>query len=133
VVRITPDELHIDDPTFYHSVFVSSAVRKTENYPRASHGTGFEGEAGLQNLTPCNAKYSNSDMIAVSRTHEMHRSARGALDPLFSKAGVLKMEHRVFERVQKMCARLRMIQGIGKVVNMTDVINSVTTGKVLRE
>jgi hypothetical protein len=29
---------------FFHEVFVSSAVRKTNNYPRAGDGTGFEGE-----------------------------------------------------------------------------------------
>jgi hypothetical protein len=53
VIRITPDELHVNDPAFYHTLFVSSAVRKTENYPRASDGTGFEGkiyESLLQSL-----------------------------------------------------------------------------------
>lgn len=52
VVRITPDELHVDDPTFYNTVFVSSCARKTENYPRASEGTGFEGRLHEQLRKP---------------------------------------------------------------------------------
>ena len=43
IVRVTPDELHINEPLFYHELFVTGAVRRTNNYPRAGDGTGFEG------------------------------------------------------------------------------------------
>ncbi len=43
VVRVTPYELHILDPSYFEEVFVTSAVRKTDSYPRFSKGTGFEG------------------------------------------------------------------------------------------
>ncbi|KAE9371229.1 cytochrome P450 [Stipitochalara longipes BDJ] len=112
VVRITPDELHVDDPSFFHTLFVHHATRKTENYPRASDGTGFE------------------DMIAISQDHDMHRQARGVLDPFFSKAKLTKMEQRVQDRVQILCDRFRSIQGTDTVVNITNAINSLTSDSV---
>jgi len=69
------------------------------------------------------------DMTAVSSTHNMHRASRAPLDPFFSKAGVLKLEQRVLARIEKMCARLRLIQGTGQVVNLFNAISSLTTGK----
>jgi hypothetical protein len=68
-------------------------------------------------------------MTAVSSTHNMHRASRAPLDPFFSKAGVLKLEQRVLARIEKMCARLRLIQGTGQVVNLFNAISSLTTGK----
>lgn len=44
IVRVTPDEVHVAEPSFYHTLFVPAAVRKTNNYPRFSFGTGFEGK-----------------------------------------------------------------------------------------
>lgn len=41
------------------------------------------------------------------------------------------MEQHVLERVHKLCARFRTIQGTGKVVNITNALNSVTTGRML--
>lgn len=43
VVRVTPDEIHVVDPAAYQALFVTSAVGKTEAYPRFSSGTGFGG------------------------------------------------------------------------------------------
>jgi len=43
VVRVTPDEIHVMDPSAYQNLFVTGAVRKTASYPRFSSGTGFEG------------------------------------------------------------------------------------------
>jgi hypothetical protein len=59
----------------------------------------------------------------------MHRQARGVLDPFFSKAKLTEMEHRVADRVQKLCDRFRCIRGTDTVVNITNAINSLTSGK----
>jgi cytochrome P450 len=68
-------------------------------------------------------------MIAISKDHDMHRQARGVLDPFFSKAKLAELELRILERVQKLCARFKSIQGSHTVVNMTNAINSLTSGK----
>jgi len=68
-------------------------------------------------------------MIAISKDHDMHRQARGVLDPFFSKAKLTEMEHRVADRVQKLCDRFRCIRGTDTVVNITNAINSLTSGK----
>lgn len=40
---MTPEEIHVMDPTMYSKIFVTGAVRKTDAYLRFSNGTGFEG------------------------------------------------------------------------------------------
>ena len=69
------------------------------------------------------------DMTAVSTSHDMHRAARAPLDPFFSKAGVTRMEKRVLARVQKLCDRLRMVQGTGQAISLTNALSSLTTGE----
>jgi len=68
-------------------------------------------------------------MIAISKDHDMHRQARGVLDPFFSKAKLAELEPRVLERVQRLCARFKSIQGTDTVANMTNAINSLTSGE----
>ena len=52
IVRVTPNELHVADPPFHHKLFVTAAVRKTQDYPRFGQGTGFEGQY-CQFLSSC--------------------------------------------------------------------------------
>ncbi|KAH8424188.1 uncharacterized protein LDX57_001943 [Aspergillus melleus] len=109
VVRITPTEIHVRDPTFYHELFVTGAVRETDAYPRFAEGTGFE------------------DMVAVSTTHEMHRATRAPLNPFFSVAGITRVEGRVVQRVKKLRARLEEYVITGKPANMTHAFGSMMT------
>ncbi|KAI9699827.1 MAG: hypothetical protein M1836_002862 [Candelina mexicana] len=109
IVRVTPEELHISEPSFYRKLFVSAAVRKTENYPRFSEGTGFE------------------DMTAISTHHEAHRRARAPLEPFFSTAGITRTEARVVARVKKLCQRVNTLKGSGNVINFSYALSSLTT------
>lgn len=43
IIRVSPDEIHISDPLFYHELFVPFNVRRTNAYSRYAQGTGFEG------------------------------------------------------------------------------------------
>lgn len=49
-MRVTPEEVHILDPSMYHKLFVSAAVRKTDGYGRFWDGTGFEGIIDLEHI-----------------------------------------------------------------------------------
>ncbi|KAL2808262.1 cytochrome P450 [Aspergillus granulosus] len=112
VVRITPNELHVQDPAFYHELFVTGAVRKTDAYPRFAEGTGFE------------------DMVAVSTTHDMHRATRAPLDPFFSMAGIRRVEPRVVQIIEKFRKKLGAFVNTGKPVNLTHAFGSLTTDVV---
>jgi cytochrome P450 len=68
-------------------------------------------------------------MIAISKDHDMHRQARGVLDLFFSKAKLTQMEHRVVDRVQRLYDKFKYIRGTDTVVNLTNAINSLTSGE----
>ncbi|TWU78279.1 hypothetical protein ED733_008291 [Metarhizium rileyi] len=109
VVRVTPDEIHVMEPSVYHKLFVPGSVRKTEAYVRFSQGTGFE------------------DMTAISAGHDAHRRLRAPLDKLFGRHGILRIETRVITRVQRLCDRLRSYQNTCEVVNLSNALGSLTT------
>lgn len=43
IIQVTPDELHISDPSYYKHLFVTGGSRKTDMYPGTFRGTPFEG------------------------------------------------------------------------------------------
>ncbi|KAI2430685.1 hypothetical protein LOZ30_004075 [Ophidiomyces ophidiicola] len=96
-------------------LFVTSAVRKSDSYMRSSQGTGYE------------------DLAAISRTHEDHRLSRVPLDPFFSRAGIVKAEPRVVERVKRLRNRLNALVDKGVPINLTHALSSLTTGTLLRK
>lgn len=61
----------------------------------------------------------------------MHRIVRAPLDPFFSKAGILRVENRVLERVEKLCGRLKAVSGTGEVVNISNALASLANGIVI--
>ncbi|KAJ2996295.1 hypothetical protein NUW58_g1022 [Xylaria curta] len=104
VVRVTPEEIHIMEPSAYKEVFVFGVVRKTNAYPRFSN-----------------------DMTAISTPHDVHRRLRVPIDKLFARASILRIESRVADRVARLCDRLSCYQGTGQVVNLTNALSSLTT------
>ncbi|KAI8946629.1 cytochrome P450 [Xylaria longipes] len=111
VVRVTPEEIHIMEPSAYHEIFVVGAVRKTDSYLRFSNGTGFE----------------DLDMTAISKSHNAHRRLRVPVDKLFVRSSILRIESRVSDRVARLCDRLTYYRGTGEVVNLTNALSSLTT------
>ncbi|KAI0457211.1 cytochrome P450 [Xylaria acuta] len=109
IIRVTPEEVHIIEPSAYHEIFVIGAVRKTNSYLRFSNGTGFE------------------DMAAISTSHDAHRRLRVPIDKLFVRSSILRIESRVSDRVARLCERLSCSRGSGEVVNLTDALSSLTT------
>ncbi|KAL2275643.1 hypothetical protein FJTKL_01702 [Diaporthe vaccinii] len=109
VVRVTPEEIHVMDPSMYSKIFVTGAVRKTDAYRRFSNGTGFE------------------DMTAISTGHDAHRRLRAPLDRLFARASIMRIEPRVAARAERLYDRLNSYKGTGEVVNLTNALSSLTT------
>jgi hypothetical protein len=65
IVRISPHELHVNDPDFYDILFAGTH-NKRDKPPTWSHA------------------FSNIDSIFGTISHEKHRARRSALNPLFS-------------------------------------------------
>lgn len=66
-------------------------------------------------------------MTALSTSHEALRRLRASLDKLFTRGSILRIEPRVVVRAERMCERLRSYQDTGEVVNLTNVLSSLTT------
>lgn len=67
IVRINPDELHIQDPEFYETVYAG----KRDKWPPAAKMAGFD----------------LSSFAAVS--HEVHRQRRAAVSPMMARRAII--------------------------------------------
>ncbi|KAL9099760.1 MAG: hypothetical protein Q9163_004791, partial [Psora crenata] len=106
IVRISPYELHINDPDFYDEVYVGASVRRTERYPWAMR---FFGGA--------NSTFKTID-------HDLHRARRAVLAPFFSNASVQRLEPSVQQVADKLLARLQDLKGTGTKVNLINMFSA---------
>ena len=107
ILRINPEELHIDDPDFYDQVYVGSSRRTTKWY--------------------WSAKMFGTTNAAVSTTdHDVHRMRRSALNPFFSKQAVVKLEPAIQANIYRLRDRLADFAGTGTPVNMSDAFTCLS-------
>jgi cytochrome P450 len=97
IVRINPEELHINDPEYYDELY-GSVTRKRDKY---------ENWVNL-GATP------GSSFSTVG--HDHHRLRRGALNSFFSKRAVTQLEPVIQEKVGKLCRRFGAVLQTGEVV-----------------
>ncbi|KAK2798823.1 hypothetical protein FQN50_008684 [Emmonsiellopsis sp. PD_5] len=96
IIRISPYELHIDDPEYYHVLYSYSPARdkyyyylKPFDFPLSAFGT---------------------------ESHRAHRFRRRALNPFFFRQRVAQHERLVQTLVQKFCKRIDEFDAAGKIV-----------------
>lgn len=106
IVRISPHELHIDDPEYYDELYVTSS-RRTEKYHWA-----------VKSFDHPLSSFGTVD-------HDLHRLRRASLAPFFSKASVQTLEPAVQSVVDRMSSRFRALRGSSTVVNLLDVYSSL--------
>ncbi|KAL8773752.1 MAG: hypothetical protein Q9209_001520 [Squamulea sp. 1 TL-2023] len=99
IVRISPYELHINDPEYYDELYVGS-TRRSEEYPWTTK------------------QFGPRTSVFATTAHELHRIRRAALAPFFSMQSVQRLEPSVQPVIDKLISRLQELQGSGKVVNM---------------
>ncbi|KAL9013251.1 MAG: hypothetical protein Q9173_002036 [Seirophora scorigena] len=112
IVRINPDEIHIDDPSWFgvlnagpSSVLLPSTVtkiatdmsQKRNRYPPAAKMLGITG-----------ATFSTIP-------HDMHRMRRSAISSYFSKPSIADLEPFIHKRVELLCDALRSQSRTGPV------------------
>nr|APY21860.1 FmsC [Fusarium equiseti] len=114
IVRVTPDELSINDPDFYDTVYVNGNVRRTESF-----GHSFGGGLGIE------------DTFFASQDHDLHRKRRKPIEPYFSRNGVLKLEQLINERVEKLFNKFHELSGTGVVARL-DYAFEAFTGDVMQ-
>ncbi|KAF2808737.1 oxoglutarate/iron-dependent oxygenase [Mytilinidion resinicola] len=116
IIRITPNEVHVNDPNLIDVVYPGGG-KKVNKDPY------FVGSFGVP----------ESSLLTVE--HDLHRTRRGALNRFFSKSSVRESEPFIQDAAQRFCLRLEENSGNGPVTLSaatssfsTDVINEHNFG-----
>ncbi|KAF5844026.1 hypothetical protein GGP41_009352 [Bipolaris sorokiniana] len=114
IVRITPSELHINDPTFLSNVYGPSTrskpLDKSEKYRH---------------------RFGIPDAVFSTPLAEQHQQRRAALNPFFSKQRIRGLHAGLTEIIERISFRFATeYAGTGKVVNFNDVWSSMTMDTV---
>ena len=105
VVRISPRELHIQDPDYYDTLL----GQRLDKDPVVA------------------GQFGNTFSMLSTATTELHRTRRGALAPFFSQAKVATFQSVIVEKVDKLSGLLAAHQSNGTVANMYNYYRSMTT------
>jgi cytochrome P450 len=108
IVRISPYELHIDDPDFYDELYVGPSVRKTDKYKRSAHAFGGP-----------NAAFGTVE-------HNQHRLRRGVLNPFFSKKSVAELSPIIQSKISHLLDRLRKFRDTDQPIDLVLAYTALT-------
>ena len=101
IVRITPDEIHINDPGFLDAVYAPSTSPR-DKYEYQLRTLRIPGGVGA---TP---------------SFEAHKQRREALVPYFSKKNVLYLESLIARKVEQLRQLIAVHTSKGDAVNLSD-------------
>ncbi|KAK8153209.1 putative cytochrome P450 [Phyllosticta citribraziliensis] len=104
VVRISPREVHINDPAFFDVLYTSRDEKDEWFY-------NFDG--------------TNTSVFATG-PHNAHRRRRGALARLFTVANVAKVEPALLRHLQKLFSRMEGARRTGETFNCSDAFRCLT-------
>ncbi|KAI0869644.1 trichodiene oxygenase [Hypoxylon argillaceum] len=104
ILRISPNELHINDPAFFNTLYSEGRWDKD---PWALDAWGAQG-------TTIN-----------TIEHEHHKARRQPLAPFFSKSKISARQEIIKEQVEKLCSRLIKIAREGNTVNLGAAVSAL--------
>lgn len=107
IVRVTPRELHIQDPQYYSSIY-SGGSRRVNKDPTSV------------------GAFDVPTSTAATVDHDLHRARRGYLNPYFSKRSMVGLESVIHERIGKLCMRLEEAMHQGQVISLDAAFSALT-------
>ncbi|KAM0802677.1 oxoglutarate/iron-dependent oxygenase [Usnea florida] len=107
IVRISPDELHINDPSFLPELMPAGG-RRRDKYPRMIQVFGFSQAAG------------------ATADHDLHRTRRAAMSKMFTKDSVRKLEPIMRKEMDQLLGRLKEFQEDGREINLLPMFGAFT-------
>ena len=107
IVRISPDELHINDPSFLPELMPAGG-RRRDKYSRMIQVFGFSQAAG------------------ATADHNLHRTRRAAMSKMFSKESVRRLEPIMRTNLDKLLVRLSEFQENGKEISLLPMFGAFT-------
>ncbi|OCT53733.1 Trichodiene oxygenase [Cladophialophora carrionii] len=100
ILRINPEEVHINDADYYDQVYAGSTHKRNK-------WTFFTNSSGLPQ-----SAFGTPD-------HNLHRMRRAALNPYFSKAKVRVLQPRIQSSLDNLMARFREFQQSGEPMTVS--------------
>ncbi|OJD28710.1 cytochrome p450 [Diplodia corticola] len=112
IVRISPNELHVNDPKFIDQLYVAGG-KKRDKYEY------FTTQFGIP------------QSVFSTVPHDLHRLRRGAMNRFFSKASVVKLEPLIKDTINKLCTQLEThYAGTGQPATLNMAYSCMTTDVV---
>ncbi|KAI9051880.1 hypothetical protein LZ554_004136 [Drepanopeziza brunnea f. sp. 'monogermtubi'] len=113
IVRISPYELHVNDPNFYEELYAAGG-KKRDKYAWATRMFGqSEGSLGTVD-------------------HDLHRMRRAAISPFFSKSNVRKLEPIIHSNISKLMGRMYELEFTSQPIDL-NVVYSAFTSDIIME
>ena len=101
IVRVTPNELHVNDPEFYDQLY---------------------------NFSPdIDRPWTTLNNLQHSQSFELHKRRRRALAPYFSKPAIIGLEEVISSNVEELCQRIYEAQGSQKPLSVTLLARCLTS------
>lgn len=112
VVRISPGELHINEPDFIPEL-MPTTVRKTEKCPRILQLFGF------------------SEAAITTKDHDVHRMKRASMSRIFSKESVRRLEPLMQDNLNKLFKILQEFQEFMRPVSVLPMFTAFTSDLIV--
>ncbi|KAJ8118418.1 hypothetical protein OPT61_g611 [Boeremia exigua] len=111
IVRISPSELHISDPSFIDTLYTRSAPRDKHHFMTGQFGNDLN-------------TFNTDD-------HYHHRIRRRALNPFFSKQRVVALQNLLWSHVEKMCKRFEEYKASKTPLSASDAFGCLTADIII--
>ncbi|KAL1659580.1 cytochrome P450 [Schizophyllum commune] len=105
VVRIGPNTLHFNNPDVYHRIY--------------TRGTSFFKDPALYCAFPDGSSFGSIDPVQA-------KSRRDAINPLFSRRAIAKLEPFIQEKVDKLTTKLLAYDDASKPVDLLQALRAAT-------
>ncbi|KAK7973829.1 cytochrome P450 [Apiospora arundinis] len=111
IIRINPDELHIDDPDYYDVVYCNSHASRP-----------------IDKIETFRYRFGIPEATVQSASAEVHRRRRAAIAPCFSKARIRSRNADLQAIIERISQRLSTeYAGTGKVINVNDLWSAMAS------
>lgn len=109
IVRINPGELHIKDPDYFDEIYSPKGNKKRHKYAKWAKIGG------------------SPTSTATTVDHDIHRYRRAAINPLFAKRSIVRLEPKVREKVNKLCERFAQFAKMSVPFRLDAAFSALTT------
>lgn len=131
IIRVTPDEISIHDPSFYNQVYVTKSTRRTDNYDEFLKGINFGGKMKhAQTFSRVIDEPLGSHLLTTG--HDLHRKRRKPLEPFFSRIGIARLQPMLAELTRHCEARIQQFKKSNQAIRL-DHAYTAFSGDVIQK